>query len=310
MRKTSTILTKCSSGIVAALAMLTYAFPASAEEYKSMIRYDRVWENISGPGEEIRCVRFDGPEEINGKTYHRLVTFKKSRFKYGDIQAFVTEDCYEIEGYMREENGVVYALVYEYINESGDSELGGTHFPESDEPVAYREHVLYDMNLDEGDSYTAFEDIYDYNACLGTLKVLNTSYIDIAGERCKMMYVCSSWYDSTDTDYTWFPCIVEGIGTVSRGCLNCYNFGDIISGMLYRKYFLRYFDMEGNLLYYTPGYDPEGDAPTYGSFISEVEPLMGAEETDAPIYDILGRRIANPAPGQLYIQGGKKHIAR
>lgn len=33
-------------------------------------------------------------------------------------------------------------------------------------------------------------------------------------------------------------------------------------------------------------------------------------EIDAPRYDILGRRITSPAPGQLYIRAGKKHIAK
>ena len=44
-------------------------------------------------------------------------------------------------------------------------------------------------------------------------------------------------------------------------------------------------------------------------YVSEIRQMVGAAE-DAPLYDILGRRIANPAPGQLYIQGGKKHIAK
>lgn len=47
-----------------------------------------------------------------------------------------------------------------------------------------------------------------------------------------------------------------------------------------------------------------------GIDLSEVKSLTSQEEAYAPLYDILGRRIAEPAPGQLYIQGGKKHIAR
>ncbi len=59
------------------------------------------------------------------------------------------------------------------------------------------------------------------------------------------------------------------------------------------------------------GYSGERlDAISYGSFVSKVESVNGAEVSDAPIYDILGRQIANPAPGQLYIQAGKKHIAK
>ena len=44
-------------------------------------------------------------------------------------------------------------------------------------------------------------------------------------------------------------------------------------------------------------------------YVSEIRQMVGTAE-DAPLYDILGRRITIPAPGQLYIQGGKKHIAK
>ncbi|MDE7409290.1 MAG: hypothetical protein K2N09_04640 [Muribaculaceae bacterium] len=46
-----------------------------------------------------------------------------------------------------------------------------------------------------------------------------------------------------------------------------------------------------------------------GIDLSGVKSLTSLQE-DTHIYDILGRRIASPAPGQLYIQGGKKHIAK
>ncbi|MDE5849600.1 MAG: hypothetical protein K2H38_05620 [Muribaculaceae bacterium] len=46
-----------------------------------------------------------------------------------------------------------------------------------------------------------------------------------------------------------------------------------------------------------------------GIDLSGVKPLSDDEES-APIYDILGRRITEPTPGQLYIQSGKKHIAK
>ena len=46
------------------------------------------------------------------------------------------------------------------------------------------------------------------------------------------------------------------------------------------------------------------------SYLSDVRTLKVENDEDGTIYDMLGRRIAKPAPGQLYIQGGKKHIAR
>ena len=44
-----------------------------------------------------------------------------------------------------------------------------------------------------------------------------------------------------------------------------------------------------------------------GNYLSEVRQMK--VEEDFPIYDIMGRRITQPEPGQLYIQGGKKFIA-
>lgn len=51
------------------------------------------------------------------------------------------------------------------------------------------------------------------------------------------------------------------------------------------------------------------DRNRWDAYISGV-PSISASNEVAPCYDILGRRIAQPAPGQLYIQGGKKHIAK
>ena len=35
-----------------------------------------------------------------------------------------------------------------------------------------------------------------------------------------------------------------------------------------------------------------------------------ADDPDAPMYNMMGQRIVNPAPGQIYIQNGRKYIAR
>lgn len=44
--------------------------------------------------------------------------------------------------------------------------------------------------------------------------------------------------------------------------------------------------------------------------ISEIKSPMNKKEWEAVFYDILGRRIAEPASGQFYIRNGKKHIAK
>ena len=43
--------------------------------------------------------------------------------------------------------------------------------------------------------------------------------------------------------------------------------------------------------------------------ISIEDASVSKDDGVAPIYDMMGRRIAHPVPGQLYIQAGKKHMA-
>ena len=51
------------------------------------------------------------------------------------------------------------------------------------------------------------------------------------------------------------------------------------------------------------------DGSRMETYMSEVKQLV-SEQTDDATYDILGRRIIKPAPGQLYIRNGKKYIAK
>ena len=83
------------------------------------------------------------------------------------------------------------------------------------------------------------------------------------------------------------------------------------TGMWCRNSINRVFDMDGNVIFKCLDGCQYEDLQ-YGPFSATdgVVSITGQTDTDAPLYDILGRRIANPAPGQLYIQGGKKHIAK
>ena len=289
----------------------------SASEYKPMIRYDRVWECRSIASDHSqgvnKCMKFDGTEEINGKTYHRIVTFKKA-FPVteigGNIIGYEMEDCYEPEGYMREEDGKVYTLAVAY-NPEEDYFSGNRYVPdfvESTNQPECVENLLYDFTLDQGDVYEGMTFV-ERDAIVESFKVLNISSVRIDGEECKMMYISRVDENNYDEPYYWYRPIVEGIGAVDRGCLNYHEFSSIPAKIWYWNYFLRLFDMEGNLLYSN---DPtrEYDGLDWGSFVSEVGAIESNEVIDETRYDILGRRITEPVSGQLYIQGGKKHIAK
>ncbi len=237
-----------------------------ADEYKSMIRYDRVWECYSThDGKDygaVKCMRFDGTEEINGKIYHRIVTFKRSHLLSYDQDTgeatYETEDCLEHEGYMREEAGRVYTLVEKFHWEyAGDDDWNEyiLYIPESFESVSNpecEECLLYDMNVMEGDYYDCMSFIEE----LGwndSFKVLNVSYTEIGDENCKKMYVCWKYnvksFEEYDKPYYWANPIVEGIGAVDKGCLNYHEFMDYPTRMYAHNYFCRLLDMGGKVIY-------------------------------------------------------------
>lgn len=276
-----------------------------AEEYKSMIRYDRVWEHISiyYNSKTVYYTKFDGPEEINGKTYHRLVSFRKASYDYdadGMIYLFdVDEGYFQHEGYMREEDGKVYTLVTDMVHD--DYGVYGKFYIPTDNdahPADLQEKLLYDFTCKEGESYIGL--IVDgYHADEITYKVKSIEFIDIDGEQYRRLVVCPKDYN----EYLELP-MVEGIGIVSEyGCLTTINI-DQPSCPCMGHMFSRVLDMDGKVPYPTKEYSTPIPVDFLG--VGSIEEQV--EET-APIYDIYGRRVSTPAPGHLYIQGGKKKIA-
>ena len=292
-------------------AIAALSTSASAEEYKSMIRYDRIWECVSSRWfvNSVNYMKFDGTEEINGKTYHRLVTFRKAGFDYSDDAEHKPhlydqqDDICENEGYLREEDGVVYTLVAN--NGPLDSpERQGILYVAGNDHDKYpylTEEVIYNFNCKEGESYEGitFSGIVEKM----TFSVHSVSTVEIDGESCKRFEI-RPVVDAVEWE-TVYP-VIEGIGAAVEGCLNYHEFFDQPTYPYAHHALNRVFDTDGNLLYASEDY--WGDIP-YGE--NGVESIQHKPvEDNPPIYDILGRRILAPAPGQLYIQNGKKHIAK
>lgn len=58
-----------------------------------------------------------------------------------------------------------------------------------------------------------------------------------------------------------------------------------------------------------PGIDPADIYLELFNPVSGIENVaVDAEDPDAPMYDLYGRRITNPAPGTIYIRNGKKYV--
>ncbi|MDE5871155.1 MAG: hypothetical protein K2H22_04305 [Muribaculaceae bacterium] len=293
-------------GLVLCLIM-SVSFSASAEEYRSMIRYDRVWEYEEINWETCHAcyVKFDGAEEINGKTYHRLVCFRRVGFdsdKDGQCYLFdVDENYYRHEGYMREEDGKVYTLISNAVYSDGYF-CGGLYMPtdNGEDPTDLEERLIYDFTRNEGESYHGLQLEYAWAEDM-TWNVTSVDSVEIDGEEHRRMRVYAEGYDRHELT------MVEGIGIDSYyGCLTTINFLVMAADSYKNHIFNRVLSMDGRMIYGAE--DGYSDIPV-GDFLG-VGTLIQPSEAEAPVYDVMGRRISSPAPGQLYIQGGKKHIAR
>ena len=311
MKKFFTNLSTCLAVVIMSFVGLLHTFSASADEYKSIIRYDRVWEHLYIHWGDRRAyyVRFGGTEEINGKTYHSLEAFREVRYEEKDGKPYVVsvnDDYYDHEGYLREEDGKVYTLIVSEEREDGYKEyqLYTPDFSYPDSSII-EEKLLYDFTCKEEETYSAMQ-VDGYWGEQIDYKVKSVEHIEIDGEEHRLLHVVTydNWNDVWN-DYGTEP-IVEGVGIASYGCLTTINFLHLPTCPCYHHIFNRLLSTEGKVLYRSE--DMGVDLPL-NDFMG-IEDIAEQPESDAPLYDILGRRIANPAPGQLYIQDGKKHIAK
>ncbi|MDE6480879.1 MAG: hypothetical protein K2L45_11500 [Muribaculaceae bacterium] len=276
-----------------------------AEEYKSMIRYDRVWEHIAvhWTHNTVYYAKFDGAEEINGKTYHRLVSFRRSDFNYdeeGKPYVFdVDENYLQHEGYLREEDGKVYTLITD-VKRSDYGLHGHLYMPNGSDahPADLEEMLIYDFTCKEGESYRGLV-TNGYYVDEITYKVKSTEFIEIDGEQHHRLLVSPE-----ESEWLELP-MVEGVGIASEyGCLTTIN-TDMPTCPCMDHIFSRVLDMYGKEIY-REDEDPSRIPIDFLGVGSIAEQVGEA----APIYDLYGRRISAPVPGQLYIQGGKKYIGK
>ena len=306
-----------------ALTMLLSAASASAiaseADYKPMIRYDRVWECVDlydGSFNMFRYLRFDGTEEINGKTWHRIVSFRTALQKYySDTGTFTYDydyDIYENEGYLREEDGLVYTLVEisedSYGNVHGERYISGRPSPDPDYIVRSEisEAVIYNFNCEVGNTYDGISFI------TGTLqdtnfKVLSENTVMIDGEECRRIEVLPSEFIEWYPEASGYP-VIEGIGAVDTGCLNYTELIDHPTKRWYYHYFNRLLDMDGRILYDSDTFS--NSAPEWGGFnsvgsLNEGSRMLARDgmvsfgedghRNGITVYDMNGRTVASTA---------------
>ena len=289
--------------------LLSSTFSASAEEPMSLIRQDRVWlctslylwENTA------KYMKFMESKEFMDKTYTRVSTIKKVTWDYGMTNIRIEEDIDETEAWMREENGKVYLLLD-----------GWDYYPYADPATStdLYEGLLYDFNAEDGSTYEGIsqyrseDDEGWYREGLYHVSGTGTETVGDVEARSWNVWFSPDQEESEDIPTLLYR-IVEGVGIVDYGCLYYLETFDHTSGHKFYNGFYCCMDLDGNILY-PRDYDedlPGGGLPSSVRAVG-IDADNGAEACDAPLYDLLGRRISAPVPGQLYIQGGRKHIAK
>lgn len=272
-----------------------------------LIRHDRVWVSRGFQGDKkentVRYMMFKDSKDFMDKTYTRVSTIKKVRWTDDDATDIrIEEDIDETEAWMREEDGKVYLLLdgWQSYDDSSSTDLS--------------EGLLYDFNAERGSSYDCISLFKPYEDTPGNYLAGHNSVLSDWTENVGDQEV-KSW------DFIFIPpgvevlptmCyeMVEGIGIVDYGCL-FYIETHSRHAQNYCYHFLCCTDMDGNVIYPV---DSNIELPG-GGLPANVNNVIDSDSGDmtnvsGAIYDILGRRILAPAPGQLYIQDGKKHIAK
>ena len=167
-------------------------------EYTPLVREGVVWEYFhdgwTSNHEYYSRIYISGEENINDTIYHKCYI----------VNRYFKNECI---AYLREEDKKVYLLSL-------------------DENVTFQyntngqEILIYDFNLNEGDSYSVEIEghVYDMN-------VVKVEYENVDGELCKTFEI----YNKEINDYYT---ITEGIGVVGKhDGFFCFPYGPILTGM-------------------------------------------------------------------------------
>ena len=211
---------------------------------------------------------------------------------------------------LREENGKVYMLLPEEGVHVYDSE--NDNWMSETQPVAPGEEaLLYDSTLDTGDDRDGYYTCSLLGAGIQMKADGNTARTgvkEVEGKELKWLRDAPEVLPFTaqegEEPARSAAQYLEGVGNISYGDMTRLSGGDQITldGVRELVRFNRLYDAGGNVLL---GSETPMDAPNAG--ISGIETAGG---DDAKMYDLMGREIRNPLPGTVYIQKGKKFVAR
>ena len=226
--------------------------------------------------ERFEGYHFDGTKELDGKIYS------------------VFRDCFnQPAAYLREEGKKIYRHNDESIQIINPS-------------LQDSEFLLYDFGAQSGDTLSvygfSFGSMMFYKV---QIEVLACDTIEIEaknGTKLQRIRHKAKW-DGADLELT----VIEGMG-FDRGLLH------------YPQWHVAVISDATSLYTYSPEKVDWYTNHASGEFFLKdfykeavnagVSTTESDNNPDSPVYDLMGREIKDPAPGTVYIQGGRKLIAR
>lgn len=288
----------------------------SSSSYAGVINEDRIWHYwIEGPDIDRNCVanisfqmKFDGTEDIDGKTYSVLKTINSQKYIFNNTTRkweYVCDLKNSSRFYLREEGTKTY------IYNRGYGNLYFREFNYDGENL--NEFLLYDFGLEIGEGYVT-EDL------LSKLQLTLKDKIYYPDHQFTLnLYSGDSELYPRESTYL----AIDGIGTCGElRNSSVYNNG-------YSLVFFRNILIAG--FYYISDYDDWLPAPGYtdlymdkvtdleGNIIFKPDMLKvsGINVIEMPtinnnnhIFDIYGRQVNCTTSGSIYIKKGKKFIAK
>ena len=272
--------------------------------YVPTVREDRVWcyWGHRGPmyDDLLHYIHFAGTVEVGGKTYHKGILFKTVKYDYVDYDTYILVDETEravTMYYLREEDGKVYQL-QRLEDRDYPIRVYGT-LPENPNPDDYCEGILYDWTLTERDVFVPEIWWKDTGGYSEEWVVEYGDEITIDGETCRVMGFGPFWVNA-------YP-FIEGIGCTYNGTVGHYypyfiaGGGGSNSVPEEDSYLQCVYNGEGKLIY--------GQEVKLADGVNDII-TDKADPAEAPVYDLMGRRVTNPLPGSVYIRNGRKFIGK
>lgn len=313
--------------------ILSLLIPLVSYSFVSMIQHDRLWQysgSAGWDGSVYHTMRFQGEVEFLGKSYSVFTRINTKIYKYDkdtQLKYLYSDIDFTDNGlkyFIREEDGKTYAIAYfEDSADLSDGTIFYTTRPASSslfESVGdglFGEVLIYDTTLPDRSliNLPNIESSGSPSFMLENFLQVYGDPVEIDGKICK--FGCYVDLDASIGD--WKPNLsenfyedigengwIEGIGILKTGCLAAYDIlmrggqGYDNTEFLNQDSWLQsvYTD-DGQVLY---------GLPPVGLSINGISD--NASPADSRMFDVMGREITSPAPGTVYIQGGKKFIAK